>query len=121
MSKAHEFGRWGEDKAANYLAQLGYRIHERNWRGGEGEIDILAQHGEELVVVEVKTRAEPVDGDEFMRDAQAHRLLDAAEIWMEQKEMEAELRCDLLLVVGDAQNYRIKHIEDAWRGGPQEI
>lgn len=121
MTHEQDFGKWGEDKAENFLNRLGYRILERNWRGAEGEIDILAQHGDEIVVVEVKTRAEPVDGDEYIRDAQAHRLLDAAEAWMEMHDKEAELRCDLILVIGNSENYRIKHIEDAWRGGPNEL
>jgi putative endonuclease len=121
MTHAQNFGRWGEDKATNFLARLGYEILERNWRGAEGEIDILARNEKEMVVVEVKTRAEPVDGDEYMRDAQAHRLLDAAEFWMEERDIEAELRCDLILVIGNSENYRIKHIQDAWRGGPQEL
>jgi len=46
----------GEDAAAAYLRDRGYRIVERNWRCRLGEIDIVARDGETLVFVEVKSR-----------------------------------------------------------------
>jgi putative endonuclease len=46
----------GEDLAAAFLEQLGYRILERNFRFDRGEIDLIAKDGEELVFVEVKAR-----------------------------------------------------------------
>lgn len=50
-------GAAGEDVAAQFLEQRGYVILERNWHAGRyGEIDIVAQDGASLVVVEVKTR-----------------------------------------------------------------
>jgi putative endonuclease len=49
-------GRQGEDLAAAYLAGLGYTILARNWRTRRGEIDIVAQDGICLALVEVRTR-----------------------------------------------------------------
>jgi putative endonuclease len=49
-------GKKGEELAAAYLAQTGYRIVERNYRCIFGEIDIVAWEGEILVFVEVKSR-----------------------------------------------------------------
>jgi putative endonuclease len=49
-------GKEGEELAAAYLAQTGYRIVERNYRCVFGEIDIVAWEGETLVFVEVKSR-----------------------------------------------------------------
>jgi putative endonuclease len=49
-------GKKGEELAAAYLAQTGYRIVERNYRCVFGEIDIVAWEGETLVFVEVKSR-----------------------------------------------------------------
>lgn len=55
----------GEDLAASYLEDRGYRIIERNWRRTagalRGEIDLIAARGRTLAVVEVKTRR----GDAF--------------------------------------------------------
>lgn len=49
-------GEKGEDLAAAYLAETGYRIIERNYRCFFGEIDIVAWEGETLVFAEVKSR-----------------------------------------------------------------
>lgn len=50
-------GKAGEDHAAAFLAQQGYRIRERNFRCRLGEVDIVAEDGEYLVFCEVKTRS----------------------------------------------------------------
>ena len=49
-------GAFGERLAAAHLEAKGYRIRARNYRCREGEIDIVAQDGETLVFVEVRTR-----------------------------------------------------------------
>lgn len=52
-----EIGAMGEQLAADYLAEHGYKIIQRNWRcKGGGEADIIAQDGDVYVMVEVKTR-----------------------------------------------------------------
>lgn len=52
-------GRFGEDAAANYLADHGFEIKARNLRYGKHEIDIIAEDRAYLVFVEVKTRTVP--------------------------------------------------------------
>ena len=49
-------GRYGERVAADYLLDQGWQLLDRNWRGRDGELDIVALQGNALVVVEVKTR-----------------------------------------------------------------
>ena len=49
-------GRYGEAVAASHLARFGLRILVRNYQARGGEIDLIARHGSELVMVEVKTR-----------------------------------------------------------------
>lgn len=51
-----QLGAWGESVAAHQLEAHGYTIVARNWRCRYGEIDLVAQAGDELVFVEVKTR-----------------------------------------------------------------
>lgn len=46
-----------EQKAAQYLETLGYRILERNFSCRMGEIDLIAMEGGYLVFIEVKYRA----------------------------------------------------------------
>ncbi|MFH2062704.1 MAG: YraN family protein [bacterium] len=47
----------GERIAARYLRRHGYRIVERRWSCRFGEIDLVAEFGDEVVFVEVKTRS----------------------------------------------------------------
>ena len=55
MDKA-ETGRLGEESVCRYLEDKGYRIAARNYRIRGGEIDIIAENGEYLAFVEVKSR-----------------------------------------------------------------
>src|SRR5689334_802476 len=52
-------GRRGEDLAHRFLRTQGYAIVARNYRlaSGDAEADLIAREGEDLVIVEVKTRA----------------------------------------------------------------
>lgn len=50
-------GDFGERIAARFLTERGMTVLERNWRCSEGELDIVARDGCDLVVCEVKTRS----------------------------------------------------------------
>ena len=51
--RRQQLGRAGEQMAAELLAGQGYQILARNWRSGRsGEIDLVAQDGACLVIVE---------------------------------------------------------------------
>jgi putative endonuclease len=52
-------GRRGEDLAHRFLRRRGYTIVARNYRlaAGDAEADLIAREGEDVVIVEVKTRA----------------------------------------------------------------
>lgn len=76
----------GEDLAAKFLQEKGYKIIERNFRKGYGEIDIIALKDNVLVFVEVKTRTSNNYGTPFeaitpfklrslVRTAQFYKLL----------------------------------------------
>lgn len=49
-------GKLGEEIATNFLRQKGYTIIEQNFQKRYTELDIIAQDGNTLVFVEVKTR-----------------------------------------------------------------
>ncbi|MBI1345797.1 YraN family protein [bacterium] len=55
--RADSLGSAGEEQAAAYLRQLGWRILARNYRHRLGELDLIAQDGDTVVFVEVKTRS----------------------------------------------------------------
>ena len=49
-------GAAGERAVAEWYADAGYEIVDRNWRCREGELDLVAARGDEIVFCEVKTR-----------------------------------------------------------------
>lgn len=58
-------GPFGEKVAETYLKKEGYRILEKNYRTRFGEIDIIAEDGDDIVFVEVKTRKSDRYGSPF--------------------------------------------------------
>ncbi len=57
MHPKDALGRRGEQLAAEYLEDAGFRILDRNYRCADGEIDIVAVDRRMLVACEVKTRS----------------------------------------------------------------
>ena len=57
MMKRRETGILGEKLACEFLGNNGYRIIEKNFRCTDGEADIIAQHQDTLVFVEVRTKS----------------------------------------------------------------
>jgi len=53
----HKLGRRAEWAALLLLMAKGYRPCHRNWRGAGGELDLVMQHRNETVFVEVKARS----------------------------------------------------------------
>lgn len=51
MARHNEFGKWGEDLAADYLAKQGLEILARNWHHEHKEVDIIAQKDDTLYFV----------------------------------------------------------------------
>ena len=117
-----KLGRWGEQLAAERLQSLGYVILERNWRCRRGEIDLVAQAGDVLVFVEVKTRRGRDYGtpEEAITRSKAKRLLELGRRYMLEHDLEdVEWRIDLVAVELDQQGklLRCEHIPNtvwAW-------
>ena len=77
-------GRYGEELAAAHLEAAGLVVLARNWRCREGELDIVAQDGDEVVFVEVKTRSSLAFGTpgEAVDRLKAARLRQLALRWL---------------------------------------
>ena len=81
-------GRLGEQAAARYLEERGYRILDRNWRSPEpeqrGELDLVLRHRRVLVICEVKTRtgAALAHPAEAVTPEKAARLRRLAVLWL---------------------------------------
>jgi len=119
---AHALGRWGEDRAARYLAARGWTVLARNYRFGRKEVDLVVRRRDVVAFVEVKTRA----GKGFGRPQEAITPLKrreieavAAQYLARHRLGEAVVRFDAVaIMVGPPGGaVEIVHLEDAWRPG----
>ncbi len=110
-------GRWGEQKAAEYLERKGFRIVQRDWRDGHRDLDIVAVDADYLVIIEVKTRRDGALTDpETAVDVKKIRNLSiAASKFVKQTDIEFPVRFDIVTVTGNGSDVcDINHIEDAF-------
>ncbi|MDQ7877580.1 YraN family protein [Microbacterium sp. QXD-8] len=77
MADKDVLGRAGEDRAARYFETQGFTVLARNWRGREGELDLVVADGAAVVVVEVKTRR----GEEFGHPFEAIDARKRVRLW----------------------------------------
>jgi putative endonuclease len=67
-------GAAGEDRAAEWYVEAGYRVLDRNWRSTVGEIDLVCTRAGLLVVCEVKSRRTDRHGQPFEAVTPAKQL-----------------------------------------------
>ena len=117
MDTRTHLGRAGEDLAARLYEDEGYRLVARNFRCGQGEIDIIASKGRTLVFCEVKTRSTDFFGDplEAVKPSKQARLRRLAAVWLSQSPAPGmTLRFDVVSVVADREGTRVRRLEDAF-------
>jgi len=105
MRAKDALGQRGETIAAEYLVARGLTILDTNWRCPQGEIDLVALDGDELVFVEVKTRSSVAFGHplEAITVAKLARLRRLAAAWCEAHPGRHDtVRIDALAVIAPA-------------------
>lgn len=81
--QALERGRLAERAVADALEADGWLVVARNWSGGGGELDLVAERDDAIRFVEVKARAPGDDsGDEAVGRGKRRHLTSAAEAWL---------------------------------------
>lgn len=116
MDAKTALARQGEELAAKHLAANGYTVLRRNFRIGQGEIDLIARKGEYLVFVEVKTRTSPflTDPVQLVPPMKQRQLVRLADHFLKNNSDGSPARFDVVIVVHNATLTRIEHIEDAF-------
>lgn len=116
MYERHEVGRIGENIGAKYLEQIGYKILQRNFECKQGEIDIIAKDKDEIVFVEVKTRANMLYGKpkEAVDTIKKKHIYKSAEFYIYIKHLEnLPVRIDVIEVYKKKEKYILNHIKNA--------
>ena len=78
-------GASGEERAASWYEEHGYRVLARNWRCRDGELDLVVAHGRTVVFCEVKTRTSDAFGTpaEAVGHAKRARIRGLAARWLD--------------------------------------
>ena len=100
----HVLGAHAEDRAAAHLESLGYRILERNVRLKVGELDIVAEHEDDLVFVEVRARTDSnqVHPAETVTPRKQKQVVRCAMAYLQQHGIEDRMvRFDVVAVLED--------------------
>lgn len=116
MDRRKQTGRQGEDIAAAYLLENDCRIVERNWACPTGELDIIAQDGDVLIFVEVRTRRGDRFGtaEESITPTKQARLIELAQTYLQNlPSPHPAWRIDVIAIQLGQGLPQINHIENA--------
>lgn len=116
MAQHNELGKEGEQLAVDFLIKNGYQIRDRNWRYLKAEVDIIVQKEDILVVVEVKTRTSDYFGDpqDFINLKKIKLLVSAINEYVASKDLDVEVRFDIIAIIKNKNKTEIEHLEDAF-------
>jgi putative endonuclease len=116
MAEHNELGKFGESLAVAHLQKHGYDILETNWVFQKAEVDIIAQKENTLAIIEVKTRSGIDFGlpQDFVGQKKIRLLVKAVDEYVISRNLEAEVRFDIIAVRKHGQKYIIEHFEDAF-------
>lgn len=113
-------GDLGEDIAARFLTEKGYKVRERNFLTRWGELDIVAQRGDTIHFVEVKTAHISSTGpapEEHITHEKLARLEKAIDIYLSKRRLfEYPYQLDAIIVVLDVERReaRINHMANVF-------
>ena len=104
-----EVGALGENVAAEYLRRHGFRIRDRNVARKTGELDIVAEQGDTLYFVEVKTNlvddfpddartGDAYDPSQNLHEAKIRKVARTGEWYVLEHDWEGEWQVDGCLV-----------------------
>lgn len=100
MNHHQQIGKIGEDLACRHLAEKDYQILERNWRFSRYEVDIIAQRGDILHIIEVKTRTSMHFGypEDNLGRQKLKFLARAADAYLEQYPQWKKIQFDVVAI-----------------------
>ena len=116
LAQHNKLGNKGEQLAVDYLKEQGYNILERNFRFDKAEVDIIANKGNTLAIIEVKTRSSADFGNpqDFVKPKQIKNLVKVVDAYVNQNNLEFEVRFDIIGIIKSGKNFTIEHLKDAF-------
>lgn len=116
----YDWGHQNEDVVATHLERAGYSVVARNERSRRGEVDIIAEKGQLLCFVEVRSCATDVFGapKQTVSWSKQRKVVLAALRYLQRMSVgERAIRFDVASVVGSGAKARVEYIENAFDAG----
>jgi putative endonuclease len=110
-------GRQAERQARDFLKKKGFRILEQNYRCRFGEIDIVAEQGEELVFVEVRSlgpRARHLPEETIVHKKQRKLSRTAQAYLQDRRQTNRPARFDVVAVETGRDSPVLRHLPNAF-------
>ncbi|MBI4970468.1 MAG: YraN family protein [Candidatus Omnitrophica bacterium] len=115
-------GREGEELAAQFLEENGYRLVARNFSNRYGEIDLIAEKKKELHFIEVKTRRDArfIQPEEVVDWRKQAKIRKAAQAFLANPRSSGfqnyDIYLDVISIVWSTDNIKpqIKHLVGAF-------
>jgi putative endonuclease len=110
-----------EALACEYLSGQGLNLLARNYRCRGGEIDLVMQHDDSLVFIEVRYRRNTGHGraSETVTASKQRRLIHCARVYMQRHHTwNVPARFDVVSIEGPRGELQIDWISNAFQAGP---
>jgi putative endonuclease len=117
MAAHNEFGKAGEQMAAEWLEQQGFQVISRNWKSGRYEVDIIACREGILHFIEVKSRHDDRFGkpEDWVDWKKGSHLLSAGEAFQYKYPKWKQVQYDILSILLTPESKReFFFIEDVY-------
>ncbi|MDG2344393.1 MAG: YraN family protein [Flavobacteriales bacterium] len=107
-------GREGEKAALKFLQNNGYKLLHKNWRHKKMEIDLVVKKQNKVVFVEVKTRKNAINSliNDVVSFSQQKRIIDAAHNYIDEFNVDEDIRFDLIEVHMPNKSPKFVHHKD---------
>jgi len=117
LKSKYKAGMQGQQEAEDFLLTSGYLVLKRNYRTRTGEIDLIAQHRDYIVFIEVKFRSGLKFG--YPREAvgrlKQQRIVRTALHYISTNQLiNHNFRFDVIEVFVQSGQIQVNHIENAF-------
>ena len=118
MTTTRELGEVTESLACKYLEKKGFKLLERNFNCRFGEIDLIMQHSDSLVFVEVRYRRNTNfgSGAESITASKQSKLIKTASAYLQRhaKLSKYPARFDVVSITGSIETDNTNNIDFNW-------